>query len=302
MPGDRPAPDIKPPASLESPPWLDRVNFALRGTWPVRRIYRGKRNRSADVFILSFPKCGRTWLRMLLGRAIADHYGLDAEDVGELPALAEQKPGLPVIRFKHDDNPHFKTPGELVRNKDEFAERPVVLLVRDVRDTVVSTYFQMTKREERYRYHGDIDTFAKQSRGGAETIIRFYNHWVRQRDVPPKFLLVRYEDLHADTAGQLRTLLEFLGIEGVEDAVIQRAVNYGSFDNLRRLETTRGTTPGRLAGADLQDPEALKTRKGKVGGYRQYLADRTIAWIDERIARDLDPWLGYTIDGAVTRP
>src|SRR5438874_4279738 len=39
------------------------------------------RTRRADAFILSFPKCGRTWLRVLLSRYIIDLKGLAQGDL-----------------------------------------------------------------------------------------------------------------------------------------------------------------------------------------------------------------------------
>ena len=295
------------PTALSRLSLTDRIAFRLRGTAPVRHLYRGKRNRSADTFVLSFPKCGRTWLRILLGKAIADHHGITGVDFGELPQLAEQAPGLPVIRFKHDDNPHFKTPDELVRRKTEYRDRPVVLLVRDVRDTVVSAYFQMTRREQKYRFEGDIDAFARSDRGGARTLVGFYNAWARQHHIPPAFLLSRYEDLHADPHAELRRLLEFVGLPDIADATLDAAVEFASFGNMRKMEVS-GDAPGRLTNAetDGSDPEALKTRKGKVGGYAGYLRPDTVDWLNNLIDHELDPVFGYRSDrlepAALTKP
>ncbi|HEX7009428.1 MAG TPA: sulfotransferase domain-containing protein [Phycisphaeraceae bacterium] len=282
-----------PPYSLEHPPVTQRLRAQLRRTAPVRWIYRWRRNRMADVFVLSFPKCGRTWLHVMLGKAIALHHGLEVPGVVDLKKLPAQCPGLVRIRFKHDDNPHFKAPNELVARKDEYRDRRVVLLVRDLRDTVVSAYFQMTKRESRYRFDGSLDAFLHCPRGSIDTMIRFYQIWADQRHVPAGFLLVRYEDLHADAAGQLQRVLDFVGLTGVEDQVIRQAVEFASFQNMRRLERAGTATTSRLRPGDPSDPESYKTRRGKVGGYVDYLSPEQVALLDRRIAQELPAFYGY---------
>lgn len=278
----------------------------MRGWGPVRRAYRRKRNRAADAYILSYPKCGRTWLRLMLGHALASHHGLltgdhalHPEALGEVDALASLVPGLPRVRFKHDDNPHYRTPRELVPLKDEYADRPVVLLVRDPRDTVVSLYHQMTKRETRWRYTGSLADYIRFERGSFTTMLRYYNLWADRPSDPLRFMRMRYEDLHEDPGRELARLLEFIGIEGVTQATLDSAVAFASFDNMRKLETAapaQGSSKpssARLAGGHADRPETLKTRQGKVGSYRDELPPDLVAWVDAEVRDGLNPVYGY---------
>jgi hypothetical protein len=43
----------------------------------------------------------------------------------------------------------------------------------------------------------------------------------------------------------------------------------------------------------LGDANALKVRRGKVGGFAEYLSDTDLAVANREVAR-LDPWFGYT--------
>ena len=53
---------------------------------------------AADVYILSYPKTGRTWLRALVGKALVDNYGLPPQRLLETGALTEMA-GLPRADF-----------------------------------------------------------------------------------------------------------------------------------------------------------------------------------------------------------
>src|SRR5580765_8163967 len=61
---------------------------------------------SPAVFLLSYPKAGRTWLRALVGKALVQHYGLPEAtllDTSELTRAA----GLPIAVFDHDQSALF---------------------------------------------------------------------------------------------------------------------------------------------------------------------------------------------------
>jgi len=277
---------------LMSPPPGFRIAALLRGTRPALWLYRRRRKKEGDVYLLSFPKAGRTWLRMLIGRALADHFAVPDAELIELHRLAEGRPDIPRIRVKHDDDPQKKTPGELVADKREYRDCKVILLARNIHDLAVSAYFQATKREN--LFVGDMSSFIRCPRGGVGSMIRFYNIWAENRGVPRDFLLVRYEDLKNDTAAELARVWRFLGLPELSPDTIAAAVAYCSFENMRRMEAQDQLGTGRLRAGDASDPESFKTRQGKVGGYTKYLSPEDIAWIDERVRNELSPFYGYS--------
>lgn len=199
----------------------------------------------------------------------------------ELDWLADHAPSIPRIRPKHDDDPQLKTPEELVTRKTEYTDRKVILLLRDVRDLAVSTYFQMTRRDK--RFEGDIDAFLDCRRGSVDTMIRFHEIWYENRGVPADLLVVRYEDLHADAALELRRALAFVGVQDVSDRTIQEAVQFSSFGNMREMEAAGSGAGRRLRPADAADPESFKTRRGVVGGFVNYLGSAAIETIERKV-------------------
>jgi hypothetical protein len=256
--------------------------------------------RRADVLLISYPKCGRTWLTLLLVKAMAEHAGVHEFDPLSNDLLGGQVPGLPHVRISHDDDPHWKTPRALGRSKRRYRDKKVLLLVRDPRDVVVSMYFERTKRER--AYDGTLSEFLREERGSLATILGYYDVWARERAVPRALCLVRYEDLRAEPARELRRILAFLGLAHVSDEHVAAAVAYASFENMRSMEVGDVLQSGRLRARDPGDPESYKTRKGKVGGYRDYLQPAEVEWMERRIREQLDPWYGYDSAAPSARP
>ncbi len=248
-------------------------------------------DREAEAFLISYPKCGRTWLRMLLSRALENHYG--APDIDYLGGdfLGGNVPGAPRIRVSHDDDPHWKTVRGLDRRKRRYRGKKVVLLVRDPRDVVVSMYFERSRRER--AYEGTLSQFLHERRGSLDTILAYYNVWAGARGIPSDLLVVRYEDLRRDTEAELLRLLSFLGIEGVSPETLQEATHFASFENMRKMESSGTAGSGRLRPRDPKDPESFKTRRGKVGGFVDYLSPDEIEDVERRIRAGLDESFGY---------
>ena len=113
--------------------------------------------------------------------------------------------------------------------------------------------------------------------------------WHENRNVPRDFLLLRYEDMHRDPAGILRSLLRFMGLEHPDEQAIAAAVRYGAFENMRRLESS-GSFEHKMSPGDPDDEESYKVRKGKVGGYVDYLSPDDVAFVERVINEAGNPF------------
>lgn len=299
-------------ANKLSPETRTKIGAVLQniGETPLGNWYE---HNSADAYLISFPKCGRTWLRLMMGRALQQQFDLSHPNLQEkmlsLTSLAQLHPNIPKVLITHDDNPHWKKPEELETSKKQYKNAKVIFLVRDPRDVLVSTYFEQKKRvsfwadaykkdktlqkyQDRIKpYEGNISDFIYEDAGGLKTILNYYNIWERNRQIPKDFLLVRYEDLHENPHGELRRVLEFLEVQYREE-VISEAVNYSAFDKMRKMEK-KGKADPKLKPANPKDEESYKTRKGKVGGFWEYLNEEEIAYINRLIDDTLSDFYGY---------
>ncbi len=278
---------------LVDPPAMFLLRARLERLPVVTAYRRWMRPRQADVFLLSYPKAGRTWLRVMLAGMFAAHFGREDLAVGEVGDDDYPRyPGVPVFGAKHDGLPQKKTAAEISADKSEYAGCRVILLARDLRDLAVSNYFQVTRREN--RYEGDISGYIRWPRGSFDGMLRYYNVWAAQRHVPREFMLVRYEDLRRDAAAELNRIANFVGLTGVQPSTLQHAVEHGTFESMRKREASKPADGSSLAAGRQGDPESFKTRKGRVGGFAEYLAPEDIAWLNRRIDGELDPFYGYT--------
>jgi hypothetical protein len=264
-------------------------------------------HHNTDVYLISYPKCGRTWLRLMMGRAISLAFGLpEDEEILFLRSNRRFHPHAPRIMVVHDDRPMLKTPEELAADKSRFRKKKVIFLARDPRDVIVSSYFEMKNRgrligpnpyEKRQAvFDGTLSEFIDRRVGGFDTILAYYNIWAKSRAVPAGFLLVRYEDLKADPQRELRRIFDFLGLTAIDNEIVKAAVEFASFDNMRKMEARGNFQDKMLTPANPADAESYKTRKGKIKGYVEYLTPGEIQALDRKLSENLNEYFGYTPD------
>ena len=123
-------------------------------------------------------------------------------------------------------------------------------------------------------------------------IVAFLTRHLRQGSLHA-IRLVKYEDLHADPHRALRDLLGFAGLD-FSDEEIADAVQFASFENLRKLEQSSFFLGDRLRATDPEDPNSYKVRQGRVGGYREALQPATLAEMERYVAAHLSASFDYT--------
>lgn len=249
----------------------------------LRRLYLHYAVRPQGSYVISYPKSGRTWLRLLLAGVLSEL--TDRPLSLRLWQYGDRRRGIPYILFSHDgaDRPDRRPE---FSDKTEFAGKPVLLVVRDPKDVIVSHFFHLTRRAR--QFDGDLDAFIRSPVFGIDRMIDFLNRWASPGPASA-FGVVRYEQLAADTRSTLAQAVEFFRIPSVTDDHLRRAVDQASFERMRRFESAGTLEDSRLRPADPHDPESFKTRRGRVGGYVDYLTGEQIAVIERRVRQRLAP-------------
>lgn len=248
-----------------------------------------KTRRDPDTYFISYHKSGRTWLRVLIGKALSEHYGFPDHQAVKLGSITRQY-GLSATGSTHDGSAALdgRKYWELDRDKSRFREKKVMFLARDVRDLIVSSFYALSKRDK--VFEGSLGDFIRSDEFGVRRILQFYKIWADNRHVPKEFLLIRYEELHSDAQGQLRKVLDFIGAEHISAACIEAAVEFARFDNMKRLERSDYFRTDLLRPKDPSDQDSFKVRRGLVGGYKDELSHDDIDYIDAAIAEMGNPF------------
>lgn len=262
--------------------------------WALRRFGRRADERflraamgGVDAVLASYPKSGRTWLRFALSCYFDRAAGLGlspdlATTFRVLPNL-DRDPlrGLPGFAFAGNAAVPLIPVSHRPFESALFQDRRLIFLVRDPRDVMVSAYFHATRHKG--RYEGTIRAFIADERQGLANLLRYLNGWANGLAVH-RHLIVSYEAMSADQARVIRAILSFLDLPCDSEAV-DHAVAESRFDTMRRSERQSGI-PGHSY--DRSDGESLRMRRGKTGGFRDYLDDDDIAWIEARCAQGLN--------------
>jgi Sulfotransferase domain len=274
----------------------NRIERWLRGREQYRKLQR------ADCVIVSFGKSGRTWLRVMLSRFYQIRHDLSERHLIGFDNLHLRNRAIPKIFFTHDN--YTKDYTGNFDSKVDYAGKKVVLLVRHPADVAVSQYYQWQYRMRpnkvalnRYPERGrDLGMFEFVTReyAGLTRTIDFMNGWAGEAERSDDLLVVRYEDMRARPEQILGQILAFIDTTGTADE-IREAVAFASFENMRKMEadSTFWLSGGRMRPRDRANPQSFKTRRGKVGGYRDYFDDGEIALIDRLVAEKLSPVFGY---------
>ena len=275
------------------------MDHSLRSRWRYPRWNFSRHAatfRAADAFVVSIQKSGRTWVRVFLTAYFAER------------AKSQAGAATPRLVYTHDLWEHRAKErlGERLRGKwliprVEALGKPILLVARDPRDVLVSLFFHLRKRSATFQ--GDLPALLRHPVFGIERVVTIMNRWLDEWRDHPRLHLLRYEDARHDPVTVFADALRFLRPEDTLDTdALRRAVDIASFENMRRLEAGDARAPGSelvgdlnkeaLRPKDAADPDSFKVRRGKVGGYADYLSRADVEYLDRALER-LDPRYGY---------
>lgn len=249
------------------------------------------------VNAVSFPKSGRSWIQLMVAKIYSELTDnpistiLNDEHPKYHNIFSGQK--MPHVFFSHGHHNGKICQGGYFP-KAYYQNKRVFLLVRDPRDVVVSHYYYEKWHYEafssnlsdflRYPFQS-VGWKSRKSRYGIRPIINYMNAWAANISLFKDIYVAHYEDFKEDVDNQLRILVDYIGINPGDD-VLAEAIDYGSFDNMRKLEQTGSLDWHGLEGSE--DERGLKVRKGIVGGSKEELNRSDIEFVNKEISDNLD--------------
>ena len=194
------------------------------------------------VWIASYPKSGNTWLRFLLANYLIGPIESSEQVERLIPGFNHGTDGMGLVanRGVVYGKSHDKWgPGHPC---SYLTDRAVVVL-RHPKDVLLSglNYQSITgKRSAGFSPEEYVTTFIrcggdpKWIDAGYGTLEEHTSSWMDGRASPPR-LFVRYETLKADAPGELRRVVQFLGLS-VDEAQLAMAVERSGFEQMRAIE------------------------------------------------------------------
>ncbi len=257
---------------------------AFKSLFECRNNFILSRNlRDKKYMVIEHPKCGRTWLLQII-KYICEHER--NESFINIIGRTHDGAGLqsPQLHYSELIN---RIPSRPIRNKK------IILIMRDPKDTMVSFYFQATKRRKVYK--GTISDFIRSPDYGIQKFITFYEEYLKFLDskkIGIDYIIIDYEDMYKNCHDEIVKTITFLNLYPSKidcrrafNQVINDAIEYCSFEKMQRRERENATTNrtnnyGSMLPGDPNDPESFKVRKGIVGGYKDYLSLGDIKFIN----------------------
>jgi hypothetical protein len=267
---------------------------------------RAPRLSGGDAIVISVPNSGRTWVRTFLAAYFCSRFGhafsLDPDEYGDTR--------IPRVTYTHDLYEHYtKTRWwDRVRSKylvprSEIERARILLLARDPRDAFVSHYHELTRRTAETAGELKDRTVSEILRDpihGITVMVRAMNAWMAEFGHRKDCTLLRYEDLHLDPTAQFRRVLAGLGEAEPAQPHFDDALQFSHFGNMKKMEASRTYDPQLLQPGDVNDPESYKVRRGRVGGYVDYLNAADLDYAS-RVVAELDARYGYRATAEVPR-
>ncbi len=249
----------------------ESIKYVL--TYHIRRLTPVER-RHDDLYLVSFPKSGNTWLSFLMANIHLKLSNINREVnffnihdfIPDIHGSRDLKrnilpfPGHRVIKSHSVFNPFY---------------RKVIYIIRDPRDVMVSYYWFLKNLGS---FNGSLSEMIRSPLFGINAWCKHVQSWVEKTPASVSIDFVRYEDLKSNPSEVLRRLYKLLGYTIPNDIFLE-SIELSSFENMKKLEEFYNY------GGDMRFADFKFMRKGKAGTYKTELSKEDISFINQTASR-----------------
>lgn len=241
----------------------------------------------SELFLVSFPKSGNTWLRVMMANLlnpqieeIAFHnlYELipDSEVADQVGLIQDRRSGF------------YAGSAQVVKSHDYYQRyyrnKKVIYVVRDPADALTSYYHYLNVRTDQDM---DKEVFLAGGNSRVKSWSRHVMGW--RRAIDQGALLVKYEDMVADPEGSLARVADFIGLK-VSREELATAVGRADFKRMKALEKKYGYFNNNQI---KKKSNSEFVRKGKVGEASDVFSEAQLERFARKNAKAL-AWYGYS--------
>src|SRR5580698_5278409 len=226
-----------------------------------------------DTFLVSFPRSGNTWTRFLVCNLI------NPDDPVNFAQLESR---IPEIYDVTDRTLRAFPRPRVIKSHECFDPRykRIIYIVRDPRDVLISYYeFQLKRRV--ISDDCSLEEFLPRFMESAiePKMGSWRDHvvsWVATRAGNENFLLLRYEEMLANTQQEATKIASFLGLDTSPERVA-RAVELSSADRMRKLEKEQA---GQWRATKKTRQDKPFVGKATSGDWKSRLSEQCVAQIE----------------------
>jgi len=241
------------------------------------KLYLPNEVFSDDVYLVSYPRSGNTWTRLLVGNYITEG-NCTRNSVPDI---------VPDIHWGDRSVCDGLARPRFIKSHVAYVpEYPkVVYISRDGRDVAVS-YFYYYMRLERIDEQTSFSSFLEEFNRGRVMFGSWSEHVNSWLDSDLEDLLVvRYEDLKADPKNELLRIVRFAGLPAA-DHLADLAVERSTFETWQSSEKRTGGISG----------ARMHARSGAAGQYQQLFSPEELTQFMDVHGPAMNR-LGYADDG-----
>lgn len=210
-----------------------------------------------DIFLVSYPKSGNTWVRFILANYLTNN---NCDFINSHLII-------PDIHFNPEELRNITIRPRFIKSHNNYTSRykRVIYIVRDGRDVAVSYYFHLIKY---YQINPDTsfkDYLQEFNAGHLNNYGSWSSHvksWTRNK--AKDFLLIKYEDLKSNTYREVSKILDFSGLE-IVPIKLQESIRASSFENMKIMENLQNNFTELLSNSN---QNISFVRKGLVGDWK----------------------------------
>jgi len=227
-----------------------------------------------DAFIVSYPRSGNTWTRFLVANLLHPDEHVTFANIERLVPDSEAQsarylkaiPRPRAIKSHQYFDPRYKK---------------VIYIVRDPRDVALSYYdFQRKYRhiEDGYPLSRSVNDFVTGNLSSWDwgTWGENVGSWIATRYRQAGFLLLRYEDILADTEREITRIAAFLDIP-TSPQLLANTIERSSAKRLRSLERAQGD---KWVSTKNKRSDIPFIRSASSGGWKNNLPPESVAAIE----------------------
>ncbi|XP_072163327.1 sulfotransferase 1C2-like [Diadema setosum] len=290
----------------QAPAYVADVSYEYEGVLMPKfmpaRCVEAVRNftvRDDDIFLITYPKSGTTWVQQIVLLAYHDGDKSQLEGVHIMKVvpfleavesmniegastsrmqteLADEKPSPRILKTQVPTKWLPESIRESTRGK-------VIYVARNPKDMMVS-YFHFCKMTFNLPTYESWDVFYEEFMADRVPRGSWFDsvlYWWKKRD-EPNVLFLKYEDMKKDLKESIRQISEFMG-KSFSDETIDAIVAGSTFDAMKKNKTSN---PDQVIKRVKEGSKSFM-RKGVIGDWKNYFSDEQNERFDKIYAEKL---------------